>query len=463
MAMREIKTKLPEGRGYRGELRVLRKLSDYEFGVELWVLRDGPNENNWDFQNLEDNYLTFQGKPILCAYVGSRIGDGHNMRERRDMRTGKTYQSFTDATAERIVGTLSDDPGDLSLVPKDGHTWIVAKGRLWAFYAPELVEKIVRTGRMEVSAEIDTKGESLDTDGGVEVYTAWEGLGVTILGDDVPPAVPGAHIAALAAMREEFARVKLRAASLSRGTPKTNKTTSREGVRKPMNKRDVARLAPKFEGYRIVGLSEDCMRVALVDKTGAPYTYTFHQEDGGQVIGTRLTPAKLSVSFAFCAEEGETQLSADLADIVDFAVGESAEQCKNAEELSKELEQAKAAIQKMEEMEHARRLESVKEAVQATLAELADAAEGDDESMEDEGAEAEKNAEEYAAMEKDGAFCGDKQARADLMAAFSEKRVEKMKKAAAAKKNAFAWENLGRGDEGGDAGGIEDMLNFLNS
>lgn len=180
----------PERVRLSGELRVMQRLNEYEFGVELWLMRSGLNRNNWDYRNMREHYLTFVGQPILCAYVGRKVGDGHNMREVRDPYTGEKGYTFMDGTAERIVGTLSDDPRDFSIVEEDGNEWIRAKGRLFQFYAPELVEKIVRTGRMDVSTETDTKKSHME--GKTEVITDWAGLGVTVLGDDVPPGIPGA-------------------------------------------------------------------------------------------------------------------------------------------------------------------------------------------------------------------------------------------------------------------------------
>lgn len=187
------------------------------------------------------------------------------MRKTRDPRTGETYYTFTDGTAERIVGAINEAKEDLSLRERDGETWIVAKGRLFSFYAPELVGKIVRTGRMDVSAETEVRGE-IGHDGDVEVYRDWIGIGVTILGDDVDPAVPGARIAALSSMEGEFQELKLRAAALRSGT--TEKT--KKGVENHMNKQAIARLSSKFEGYRIVALSEDGKTVGMVDESGAP-------------------------------------------------------------------------------------------------------------------------------------------------------------------------------------------------
>ena len=71
-----------------------------------------------------------------------------------------------------------------------------------------------------------------------------------------------------------------------------------------MNKRDITRLSPKFPGYKIVALSEDKMKVGLVDETGAPFSYIFNQEDGGEVIQSKLAPAVFSASLTF--GEGES-------------------------------------------------------------------------------------------------------------------------------------------------------------
>lgn len=441
-----------------GELRVLRQLNEYEFGVELWIMREGRNNNKWDYRNLEEHYLTFLGMPILCAFVGAKVGDGHNMRERRDPQTGGKYWSFTDGTAERIVGTLSENEEDFSLQERDGHKWIVAKGRLFSFYAPELVEKIVRTGRMDVSAETDVK--EAEQDGEIEVFNVWSGIGVTILGDDVAPAIPGARIAALAAMRKEFNSLKLRAAAYRNQQKPQNNT--RKGVKRPMSKQAIARLAPKFEGYRIVGLSEDEMRVALVDAAGVGYTYAFNEEDKGEVIASKINPANLSVQFMLGENDA---ISADLADILEFATNNANDQAATIKNLNEQLESAKNQIKKMEDAEHDRRVQAVKDMVAKTMKEIRADAGDEEDDMEEEEQKAVENAEMYASMENSGKFCGDEAVRKDLMAAYAEKKMAKAKcaaeKEAEARKNAFAWDT--KKNEADDNGGVADMFRYLNS
>lgn len=443
----------PEHVKMSGELRVMQRLSEYEFGVELWVMRSGLNENNWDYRNMREHYLTFVGQPILCAYVGRKVGDGHNMREVRDPYTGEKGYTFMDGTAERIVGTLSDAPKDFSIVEKGGNEWIRAKGRLFQFYAPELVEKIVRTGRMDVSAETDTKKSHME--GKTEVITDWAGLGVTVLGDDVPPAIPGARIKALSAMQEEFKTLKLRAASLDPGKG-SNETNKKKGVNN-MSKKAMEAMSEKFKGYRVVALSEDGMHVGLVDSAGSAYTYAFNAEDNGTVVESRIKPAYLTAAFPF--GEG-AEATVEVSDIVDYACAAKGQQAEDVKALQARLEAAEEKIRTMEATEHERRVEAVKEAVNGALEDIrACAMEGDADMTETAKGLCDR-AEEFAAMETDGKFCGADRAVLDLMAAHGKAQTEKRKKEMAAKQHSFAWNNPKTNS--GEGGGIEEMLARMN-
>lgn len=443
----------PEHVKMSGELRVMQRLSEYEFGVELWVMRSGLNENHWDFRNMREHYLTFVGQPILCAYVGRKVGDGHNMREVWDPYTGEKGYTFMDGTAERIVGTLSDDPKDFSIVEEAGNEWIRAKGRLFQFYAPELVEKIVRTGRMDVSAETDTKKSYME--GKTEVITDWAGLGVTVLGDDVPPAIPGARIKALSAMQEEFKTLKLRAASRDPGKG-SNETNKRKGVN-IMSKKAMEAMSEKFKGYRVVALSEDGMHVGLVDSAGSAYTYAFNAEDNGAVVESRIKPAYLTAAFPF--GEG-AEATVEVSDIVDYACAAKGQQAEDVKALQARLDAAEEKIRTMEAAEHARRVEAVKEAVNGALADIqACAVEGDADMTETAKGLCDR-AEEFAAMETDGKFCGADRAVLDLMAAHGKAQTEKRKKEMAAKQHSFAWNNPKTNS--GEGGGIAEMLSHMN-
>lgn len=353
-----------------GYLKVLRAANPYEFPVELWVMREGVNRNRWDYQNLKECYQTFLGQPILCAYIGSRVGDGHNTQEKRDPKTGETYYSFTDGRSERIVGTLSDDKADLELRSRDGQVWLVAKGRLFAFYARELVEKIVRQGQMEVSAETDVLEQHRDGD--IEVFTRWAGLGVTILGDQVAPAIPGANIRRLAALREELRQVKLQASALTAqiqdgNTDKNNQKG--EGVREPMkllSKKQLAQLAPKFAPCTVAAAVqlEKGIRVFLLSDSGNAMTYDL--EDPEDEVKLSKTE-KVEVNARFQVNQEEFA-EVEVGELFDSLLAKLNAANSQLESTQKTLAEKDGQLEAMRQAETARRLSAAKKAAEDTLA-----------------------------------------------------------------------------------------------
>nr|DAV13394.1 MAG TPA: hypothetical protein [Caudoviricetes sp.] len=449
-----IATKAGKTAAFCGEIRVLRRLSPYEFGVELRVMREGKNRNDWDYRNLAEHYLSFVGQPILVAYVDpNHPGDGHNMREKFDPKTGELYYSFTDGTAERIVGTLSDDPKDFTLVERDGHTWLDAKGRLFAFYAKELVDYIVKQGTMEVSAETEVEEDPAEPN----IFYNWVGLGVTILGKDVQPAIPGARITAMAALKKEFNQVKLRAASYRANEAKKQaRKIKHQGVKKSMNRQALARLAPKFEGYRIVGLSEDGNHVALMDDKGGAYEYTFLAEDNGAVVPTRIR----EISLCAFIGEGDEAVTVDADAIYEIGFNAASQESGDVHDLTERLNAANETITRLQQAEHERRVNEVKDTLKRTLAEIRVASHEGDEDLSGEMDRLAANAEQYAAMEDEGRFVGAERARRDLMAVKGEKDTVRANELAARRKNSFAWSNGAGGSEGDD--GIAGMLSRIN-
>lgn len=436
-----------------GQLKVLQKISNFEFAVEFWLMRDNVNRNNWSYKNLDKYYLTFVGRPILIAYVNGKVGDGHNYRVRRDPQTGEEYNSYTDATAERIVGTLSDDPADFALVERDGNMWIKAKGKLFAFYNKELTDYIVQAGSMDVSVE--TLVSESHQDGNVEVMTKWEGLAVTILGAGVSPAIPGASIAKLAAMQEEFKSLKLKAASLhtaAEGSGKINK----KGLKRSMNKQMMESVQAKFPNHKLIALSEDGMSVGLLDASGNLFSYTFNAEDNGEVMESRIAPCAARIVLS----AGEVELNADVADVVAYTVSAAKTENGEIKQLSEELNAAKEQIRAMQEAESKRRLSVCKATAKATLE--AFNANRKEKLSEDALKDINENIESgvYAnSCDKDGAWLGEKMVRSAVLAVCGEAVMEEDRKAAENRKSAFAWNNA-KGDGSGDSG-IEGMLSRI--
>lgn len=356
---------------YVGELRVLEQINTYEFAFEADILRTGPVQGGrWEFANIENNYKSFAGKPVLIAYVGRRIGDGHNASERIDNTTGERYRSFTDATAERIIGLISENESDLTLYESDGYTWLRVKGRIWTYYAKEAVAEIVRTGRMDVSIEAEVY--DVREEDGREVYETWQGIGLTVLGAGVDPAVPGANIRALADMQEEFESMKLRVASLvkeEQNKPQNN--SKKKGMTKSMrlSKQQLRELQAKFADHSVLAADQQesgKIAVCLMSKTGSTAVYVMESIDD-PVYAEKIQTVNAQTHF--CAE-GCDDVVVDAGDLTELASDNAKECLDRAECAEKELKECKAEMERMVNAENARRLKAAQKAAEDALADF---------------------------------------------------------------------------------------------
>lgn len=451
-----------------GKLTVLQKLNEYEFGVEMWLMNDAPTRNRWTFENLDKYYKTFSGTPILCAYRhNGEPGDGHNMEIRRDQKTGEPYYSFVGGQAERIVGTISDDPDDIWITTDGDTKWIVAKGKIFAFYAKELVDKIIETGTMDVSVETEV-AESYKGDDGWEFMTAWTGLAVTILGDGVAPAIPGANIAALAAMQEEFKELKLRAASLREmgkevePAPEPKNNSDIKGVSKKMqtfNKTQLAALADKFTGWNVVCAAKDDEGVTHVGLRNASWEfgrYTMNSE------GETFAPERVE-KIAVNADFG-SGLTTDVGDIVSGLNSELAANAATLETTTNQLNDANETIRTLRENESARRVADAKRTAADTLAEFnANRAEKIEASVLD-AVNADIDSGLYTnSVDKDGAWSGASEVAKTVKALCADAVLAQDKANAERSRRSFIWEeNRDNSANDADDGSLAATLRRLN-
>lgn len=422
-----------------GLIKFLGQDEQKNYYVQVEIMRDGPNRNRWDFRDVGRLGKSFLGTPILCAYVNHQVGDGHNFRE-ATLPTGEQVLDFTGPTAERIVGAFSDDPGDIWTEEREGQTWLISRGKIWRFYNRQLTDKLARQGSMAVSAEIETF-EGYTDDEGIEVYTEWEGLGVTILHESVPPAVPGANIKAIKAMSEEFKKMKFRAASYS-GEPEQENIKPKKGGNRNMslNRREVERLAPLFEGYRIVGLSEDSKRVILMSDSYTLYSYKFTEEFGDEVFARNIKPVR-DIDVRCSMDSEDEGVYADLDAIVKNMADELTEQKGAVKNLNEQVATLTESLAKAKEAIKLHRIEMVKDAIKATQAEIEEACDNADVSVSAEAEDMIGRCEEYAGMEaEDGKFLGAEKVKSELYMAFGKKQKESLKLAKSKEGSRYAWE-----------------------
>lgn len=440
---------------YIGELRVMERLNNYEFAFEADILRTGPVQGGrWEFGELEKNYLTFAGKPVLIAYVNGKVGDGHNAAERTDFSTGERYRSFTDATAERIIGLISEDERDLTLYERDGYKWLRVNGRIWSYYAKEAVDEIVRTGRMDVSIEAEVK--DMREESGREIYDSWVGIGLTILGAGVDPAVPGANIRALADMQQEFENMKLRVASLVEEGKKPQKNTFK-GVKHSMrlSKQQLRELQEKFGDYTVLAAeqTESGVVVCLMSKSGDTAIYKMASVDESVVLDRVQT---VNAQTHFCAD-GCEDILVDACDLVETFSAAATEACDNLAAAQRELAEAKNTIGSMREAEDRRRVQAAKDKATATLAafNLNREAKVDEKVL--SAVTADIDAGAYTArVDADGNWTGDRDVEEKVLSLCASAVMEMDEAAAKANKSAFVWERLASG--AADDGSIEALL-----
>lgn len=458
---RELKTKGGEQktsesigtlRTLTGKLKVLNRSGDYLFPVELWLLNDLKNRNDWRYEGVENSAAKFLGKPILTAYVAGKVGDGHNFQMQTD-ENGDPAPSFTGATDERIVGSISEDAGDVRIEKTGGATWVVGVGTIFAWYAKELVQKLreyAEQGR-EIPVSIETLVSKSRMEAGVEVEEEYTVLGVTILGDHVTPAVAGARIAALSQMESEFRELKVRAASYAAENKTLQKGSKNMSVyTKKQLETLQARIGSKWHVMAAVE-DENGIHAALRNDSYDFARYDF--ADGNDAF----TESKL-VSCAATVDLG-IGTPVDLAPVLDEITRLNAELTTARDEVAKKDSQIAA----MNATENKRRQNEAKEIAKRTLAGFnANRAE----KIADNCIESVMNDIEsgtYTAMtDKDGLWCGGASVE-NAVYAICAKEVQKTDKANADKnKTVFSFDKF-RGDAANDDGTVKGLLERLKA
>ena len=435
---------------FTGKLRVLSKEDAFLYRVEVWLLNSEVNRNNWQYLNLDEHRKLFVDTPILVAYTGGKVGDGHNFRMKRD-ENGEEYASFTDANAERIVGWFKNDD-DIRIEEKDGVRWIVGNGTIWAYYARELADMLTEQGAEGMDVSIETLVDSYEVKNGVEVFDKYQILGTTILGSGVSPAVAGAHIRA-ASLDEDLKNFKLRVASYMETANESKKGKKRMA----MNKTQLEALGQKFNGYKIVGTSEDGKHIALLSETdNCFYGYVFNGEE--EVNAADIKPVSLNAEADFGED---TKVPLDAAGIYANEIEKLANRAANAESRA---DAAEAECKALKEKETKRRNKAVVAAINALIAAYnADAEEAMDEK---ECADIVEDAEKGEFSDCDnaeGEFCGEEKACALVKARIFDHEQKIREKKNAANAAVHSWLDDLRKNKNENSDSIEGLLSRIKN
>lgn len=410
-----------------GELRLLssdrKKLKQR---VELRLLNSLVNRNNWQYLNIEENAKRegtgLADTPILCAYVGDRIGDGHNFRMTRD-ENGDEVADFRDATAERMVGIIRDI-GDVRMEVIDGVEWLVATGTIFTWYAAQLVEKLKETGALSVS--IETLIDEGHFEGDVEVFTKYTFLGTTILNEDVAPAVRSANIKALSAIGvDEMRRLTLKVASFDEKSAKSAKNNTK-GVKHTMRIKDAEKI---FPGFSV--LAADGNTVALLSDNGTIKLCAVNTDGENIVAGEQIDATTETLVSA-----GETTVKVPTDAIIEKLNSRISALEGELDEERNAKNTVTLALEAMQKAEKERRKEAVKAAVKNRVKEIAQNSNGVVAENECDDLLADDKVLEFAEMECDGKFTGDIEACKEVDARCMSKMIEASKRA---KNTAISW------------------------
>lgn len=459
---------------FSGSLRVLSESEGMLQKVEVMLLNSDVNRNNWQYLNLAEHRHLFADTPLLVAYKGKQVGDGHNFDEVRNP-DGTVTASFMSATAERVVGWFRSE-SDIRLETIDNKEWIVGIGYIWKWYAQELVAKLRGQGRENggMAVSIETLIDEMHMDGDTEVYTKYQILGTTILGDDVAPAVVDAGIRALSAIgTAEIRKMTLRVASAEvlqqlqkfnpqsladsgnkRGEDDKSGSIDKTKGKLLMNSKRLKELSALFPDFRFITADENSVTLCSVE--GDFYRVPYDVDNGTIIPG-----AKTSVNAVVVIGEGDNAVSVPLNDVRGEDVQTINDLTEKLNAAEKGRDSALKTLEDMRKAETERRKEACRNAIENCFNEFKESCDADfDEKLCEEFLTDEKLCE-YAEMEKDGKFCGDAAAVRDVSAKCAKvmKDAAKEKKARENAKKTYAFD---RNDgEDGASDGFDKMIQSI--
>lgn len=436
---------------FTGKLKVLSQEDEFLYKVEVWLLNSEVNRNNWQYLNLDEHRSLFVDTPILVAYTGNKVGDGHNFRMKRD-ENGEAYASFTDANAERIVGWFKNDE-DIRIEEKDGVRWIVGNGTIWSYYARELADLLTEQGAEGMDVSIETLVDNIRVENGVEVFENYQILGTTILGKGVSPAVAGAHIRALS-LEDDLKDFKLKVASYM----ETAKETIQKGTKRmAFNKVQLEELGQKFNGFKIVGTSEDGKHIALMSESdNCFYGYTFNGED--EIDAENIKPVSLNAEADFGEDEKV------LVDVIGVYVDEIKNLTNRIADAETRANEAEAECKALKDKETKRRNKATVDAINALVSAYnAEAEEAMDEKECADIVASAENGEFSDCNNADGEFNGDEKACALVKARIFDHEQAIRNKKAAANAAVHSWLDGLRKNKNENSDSIEGLLSRIKN
>lgn len=451
---------------FHGELRVCSVDNKKNYTVELMLLNELVNENNWQYTDIESHKTEVENIPILYSVINGKVGNSHDF-EIVTADDGKQYASFIGAESEHPYGwipQLINGKSNAQIKRINNIDWLVAQGYLPRFYNTEMINELEKNGgKMPIS--IETLVEEYHMVGNVEVEDKYSIVGVTILGVTTKPAVKGANIKKNAVNKQSLEELKLRVASLvnanSNTEPQTQNNTNKnkENTMKVKNLED---LKPAFKALGYTALKVQGQTVALLSDIGRFCAYTYRDNED-TIVPERICEVAVNSTFG----EGELAISLSGQEFV----GEVISKLNATESALKSLKESYASeakalnekLKKMEDAEMQRRKNAIRDAVKEQLEQNKKHCSFEvDEHMCDDLL-TDEIIDKYAGIvDANGEFIGDKEIKKDVDSRFMQKMREEAEKEEI-RKNAqsktFIWSDFtGNSGASGDIDDVDAMI-----
>lgn len=451
---------------FHGELRVCAVDNKKNYTVELMLLNELVNENNWQYTDIESHKTEVENIPILYSVINGKVGNSHDF-EIVTADDGKQYASFIGAESEHPYGwipQLINGKPNAQIKRINNIDWLVAQGYLPRFYNTEMINELEKNGgKMPIS--IETLVEEYHMVGNVEVEDKYSIVGVTILGVATKPAVKGANIKKNAVNKQSLEELKLRVASLANANSNTepqtqnNTNKNKENTMKVKNLED---LKPAFKALGYSALKVQGQTVALLSDTGRFCMYTYRDNED-TIVPERINEVPVTSTFG----EGDETISLSGQEFVGETIAklnatEAALKNKTTQ-YTTDTEALNAKLNKLIEAETQRRKNAIQQAVKAHFEKNKKHCSFEvDEHMCDDLL-TDEIVNKYAEMvDVNGEFIGDKEIKKDVDSRFMEKMREEDEKKQI-RKNAqsktFLWSDFA--NDGGANGDIIDNVDAM--
>lgn len=168
-------------------------LDDDLIPVDIKVMHNGLNLNNTYFSDevIEDAKETLKNKPIL-GYIKKQDGSDNIDFGGHEFEIVLTEDDVKIVALERPLGVIPET-NNYAIQEIDDKKYVVCRGYLWREYLNDAYEILKENPNKSVSMEIAVDDYGVNNDGTIDVKK-YRYLGITILGDDLTPAMQGAEL-----------------------------------------------------------------------------------------------------------------------------------------------------------------------------------------------------------------------------------------------------------------------------